>query len=122
MWKIFGVETPIVRCGDIWKERLIELSKRKKDREKFVKLLATAEIDYWFDSSREIHAFYVKFPENTDSKDLQFFKDFIDKIRKSAKFPMVEMDGKPQEYRIVLTSSEEEDVYKEKRNSIAEDC
>ncbi|MDH7509094.1 MAG: hypothetical protein QHH00_06820 [Methanomassiliicoccales archaeon] len=111
MWKVLGVETTVVKSADVWKKRMIELSKRRKNREKFVELLESAEVNYWFDAAKEVHAFYIKFPENIGPGDLKFFKEFVEKIRSSLKVPIIEVDGIPQEYRIVLTSEEEEDVY-----------
>jgi hypothetical protein len=112
MWKVLGVETTVVRSGDVWKKRMIELSKRRKNKERFIELLESADVNYWFDAAKEVHAFYIKFPESIGPDDLQFFKEFIEKIRSSLKVPVIEVDGIPQEYRIVLTSEEEEDVYR----------
>ena len=34
MWKVFGEEGVMVQFGPLWKERMIELSKRRKDRDR----------------------------------------------------------------------------------------
>lgn len=75
-------------------------------------MLKSADVNYWFDGAKEVHAFYIKFPESVGPEDLRFFKEFIEKVRSSLKVPVIEVDGIPQEYRIVLTSEEEEDVYR----------
>lgn len=114
MWKVLGIETTVVKSADVWKKRMIELSKRRKNRERFIELLESADVNYWFDAAKEVHAFYIRFQENIGPEDLQFFKEFIEKVHHSLKVPVIEIDGVPQEFRIVLTSEEEEDVYRRK--------
>jgi hypothetical protein len=38
MWKVLGVEGTIPAFAEIWKQRMIELSKRKKDEADLIRL------------------------------------------------------------------------------------
>ena len=88
-----GGETPIIAAGDVWISRMSELSSRKKDAPKFRELLSKANIRYYFDTIREVHVFYVRFPSDVEMSDLEFFRDFIVKLEKSSKIPVVEYEG-----------------------------
>lgn len=109
MWKVLGVETPIIAAGDVWIEKMSELSSRKKDAPKFRELLSKANVRYYFDTIREVHVFYVRFPYDVELPDLEFFRDFIVKIEKSSKLPIVEYDGESQVHTTIISSDEEQD-------------
>ncbi len=109
MWKVLGVETPIIAAGDVWIDKMSELSSRKKDAPKFRELLSKANIRYYFDTIREVHVFYVKFPSDVELPDLEFFRDFIIKLEKSSKIPVVEYDGESQVHTTIISSDEEQD-------------
>ena len=87
MWKVFGVEGTIPAFAEIWKQRMIELSKRKKDRERFLKMIEESDVRYVLDAIREVHVFMVYLPTNYSREDLVFFKEFVIKVTKSAKVP-----------------------------------
>ncbi len=112
MWKVMGTDTVLIKAGDVWAGKLLELSARKRDAQRFRDLMARAEVNYWFDAIREIHTFYLKFPKSTKAEDLEFLRDFMLKVQKGAKVPVIEYDGEPQKYTIVLTADEEEDAHK----------
>lgn len=109
MWKVLGVETPIIAAGDVWIEKMSELSSRKKDAPKFRELLSKANVRYYFDTVREVHVFYIRFPYDIELLDLEFFRDFIIKIEKSSKLPVVEYDGESQVHTTIISSDEEQD-------------
>jgi len=111
MWKVLGVETSILKAGQVWKERVLLLSKRKKGRDRFLRVMDRADVNHWFDAQEELHVLYVQFPVNTKAEDLQFFKDFVVKVMKGMSDPVIEFNGIPQRFTIVMTSEEEEDVY-----------
>jgi hypothetical protein len=115
MWKVLGEETVIVNAGEVWAERLRQLSQRRKDAQKFKDLLAQADVRYYFDAIKEVHVFYLQFPGDVTTEDLEFLKDFILKVQKAAKVPVVEFDGEAQLSSIVLTSDKPADDHK-KRN------
>ncbi len=121
MWKVLGVETALIKSGDMWEERLIELSSRKKGSERFISLLNKGEVGYWFDTIEEIHSFSVVFPEDVSVEDLQFMKDFILKAHKSAKVPVMEYGGMPQRTTIILTSEMDKDVHKDSLHNRKQD-
>ena len=102
-----GVETPIIAAGDVWIDKMSELSSRKKDAPKFRELLSKANIRYYFDTIREVHVFYVKFPSDVELPDLEFFRDFIIKLEKSSKIPVVEYES--QVHTTIISSDEEQD-------------
>lgn len=109
MWKVLGVETPIIAAGDVWMDKMSELSSRKKDAPKFRELLSKANVRYYFDTVREVHVFYVRFPYDVKLADLEFFRDFIIKLEKSSKTPVVEYDGESQVHTTIISSDEEKD-------------
>ena len=116
MWKVLGVETAIIAAGDIWKSRMFELSSRKKDAPKFRELLSQANIRYYFDTIREVHVFYVRFPSNVDLPELEFFRDFIIKLEKSAKVPVIEFENEAQTHTTIISSDEEVDDHVGRNN------
>lgn len=116
MWKILGVEAPIITAGDVWYNRMVELSSRKKDAPKFRKLLDSADIRYYFDTVREVHVFYIKLPLDTEFPDLEFFRDFIVKLEKSAKVPTIEYDGVKQTHVTIISADEEKDDHVGRNN------
>jgi hypothetical protein len=111
MWKVLGVETSILKAGQIWKEKMLQLSKRRKGRERFLQVLDKADVNHWFDAQEELHVLYIQFPEDTDAGDMQFFKDFVVKIIKGIPEAVIEYNGIPQRFTIVMTSEEEENVF-----------
>jgi hypothetical protein len=115
MWKVFGVEGTIPAFSEIWKLRMIEFSKRKKDRERFLKMIEGSEVRYVLDAIREVNVFMVYLPKKYGREDLLFFKEFVIKTTKSAKFPVLEFDGVAQANAVVITSEEEENEYQERR-------
>jgi hypothetical protein len=110
-WKVLGKETLPVAIQDNWEERLRALSARKKDRERFLTMLDSADISYFFDTIHEIHTFFIKLLFETTDEDLAFFEDFIRKIRRSAKEPMVSLEGEEQDSVIIITADRERDDY-----------
>ncbi|AGN25655.1 hypothetical protein [Candidatus Methanomassiliicoccus intestinalis] len=116
MWKVLGVETPIIAAGDVWISRMSELSSRKKDAPKFRELLSKANIRYYFDTIREVHVFYVRFPSDVEMSDLEFFRDFIVKLEKSSKIPVVEYEGESQTHTTIISSDEEQDDHVGRNN------
>lgn len=115
MWKVLGVETAVVKAGDVWANRMIELSARKKDADKFRELFSKADLRYYFDTIREVHMFYLQFPRKVKVEDLEFVRDFILKLEKAAKAPVIEYDGEAQKYSVVLSSDTETDLYEKWR-------
>lgn len=116
MWKVLGEETIMINADGVWATRLVELSKRRKDAPKFTELLAKANIRYYFDTIREVHMFYLQFPSDVSVDDLEFMKEFVLKLHKAAKVPVVEFDGESQRSSIVLSSDEPVDDHKKRNN------
>jgi hypothetical protein len=117
MWRVLGVETSILKAGQVWKDRVLQLSKRKKGRERFLQILDRADVNHWFDAQEELHVLYVQFPKNIEADDLKLFKDFVVKVMKGVPEPVIEYNGIPQRFTIVMTSEEEEDVYQSTKTS-----
>ncbi len=112
MWKILGEEAVIPTAPDVWRKRVVELSKRKKDREKFVSLLDKGEMRVVLDGVRETWMFIVNLPDKTRRSDLEFVATWLSGLSKSAKAPLLELDGVAQPVSIVVTSEEYTDDYK----------
>ena len=117
MWKVFGVEGTIPVFSEIWKLKMIEFSKRKKDRERFLKMIEESEVRYVLDAIREVHVFMVYLPSKYGREDLEFFKEFVVKATKSAKVPVLDFNGVAQANAVVITSQEDEDEYAERRKN-----
>jgi len=115
MWKVLGVEAVIPRMANVFKERVVELSKRKKDRQRFLAIVADAEVSYVFDPMREISVFRFDLPAKYSPEDLEFLKGFVLRVLKSAQEPVITYDGVPQRYAIVLNAEREENDYEFRR-------
>jgi hypothetical protein len=115
MWMVLGVEGTIPAFAEIWKQRMIELSKRKKDRERFLKMIEDSDVRYVLDAIREVHIFMVYLPTKYGQEDLVFFKEFVVKTTKSAKMPTLEFNGVAQTHAVIITAQEDEDEYAERR-------
>lgn len=124
MWKVLGDPTVMIKAGDVWEEKLFALSKKKKGSERFRELMSEAEIVYRFDPMAEVHCFFVQMPTKTEMEELEFLKDFILKLHKGAKVPVIEFNDEPQKFTIVLTAESEKDIHemrKEKREKGGEE-
>ncbi len=117
MWKVLGVETILVDADKVWVDQLLALSQRRKDSPKFRELLAMANVRYYFDTIREVHMFSLRFPSSVTMEELEFLKEFILKLYKAAKVPVVEFEGASQLSSVVLSSDEEQDDPKKKGSS-----
>lgn len=117
MWKVLGVETILINADAVWVDRLMSLSQRRKDAPRFRDLLGRADVRYYFDTIREVHMFRLQLPPEVTLEELEFMKEFIMRLYKAAKVPVVEFDGQAQLSSVVLSSDEEEDVYRMKRDS-----
>jgi len=115
MWKVLGVEAVIPRMANLFEERLIELSKRKKQRQRFLDIVADVDLSYVFDPMREISVFRFDLPSKYSPEDLEFLKEFVQRVLKAAKMPVIEYEGVPQRYAIVLNAEKEEDDYEFRR-------
>lgn len=105
----------MINADAVWADRLVALSQRRKESPRFRELLAMADIRYFFDTIREIHVFYLRFPPSVSMDDLEFIKSFIMKLHAAAKAPLVEFDGESQRASVAMTSEEDIDDHK-KRN------
>lgn len=111
MWKVFGEEGVMVQFGLLWKERMIELSKRRKDRDRFLALLEKAEISHYLDIHQRLHVFRMELPTACTAEDVEFLKGFVQRIIKSTEYPMVDLDGEEQKAALVISAEEPEDEH-----------
>ncbi|MHC1709052.1 MAG: hypothetical protein AB9819_01400 [Methanomassiliicoccales archaeon] len=111
MWKVFGEEGVMVQFGLLWKERMIELSKRRKDRDRFLELLEKAEISHYLDIHQRLHVFRMDLPPTCTPEDVEFLKGFVQRILKSTPYPMVDLDGEEQKAALVISAEEPEDEH-----------
>lgn len=112
MWKVLGKPINLIQAEETWKSRILELSRRKKGRPRFLKMFEEADVRYWFNTVEEIHVFFIKLPPSYGPEDVEFMKDFITKVIRSSDDPVIEFAGEPLKYTVVITSEEEEDVYR----------
>jgi len=111
MWKVFGEEGVMVQFGPLWKERMIELSKRRKDRARFLELLEMAEITHYLDIHQRLHVFRMDLPVTCTLEDVEFLKGFVQRIIKSTEYPMVDLDGEEQRAALLISAEEPEDEH-----------
>jgi len=116
MWKVFGEEGVMVQFGFLWTERMKVLSKRRKDRPRFLELLDQADISHYLDIHQKLHVFKMDLPATCTPEDVQFLKSFIQRIIKSVEYPMVELDDEEQRAALIITAGEPED---EERNRMS---
>ncbi len=117
MWKVLGITTNLVAAGDVWQNQLVKLSGRKKDKEKFLDMNQRAEVSHMFDTIREVHIFFVKFPQDTHIDDLKFYEHFVLKIIKASKDPTIEFQGIAQKFMVVISAESEMNEYMERQKT-----
>jgi hypothetical protein len=117
MWKVFGEEGVMVQFGSLWKERMRDLSKRRKDKERFLELLDRAEMSHYLDIHQQMHVFKMKLPEKCTSDDVEFLKVYIQRIIRTVDYPMVDLDGEDQRAALIITAEEPKDEHKERMSS-----
>ncbi len=111
MWKVFGEEGVMVQFGPLWKERMIELSKRRKDRARFLELLEKADITHYLDIHQRLHVFRMDLPATCTKDDVEFLKSFVQRVIKSTEYPMVDLDDEEQRAALVISAEEAEDEH-----------
>ncbi|MCU0860848.1 MAG: hypothetical protein MUE65_00830 [Methanomassiliicoccales archaeon] len=116
MWKVLGEETVIPMMADVWVKRMVELSKRRKEGSRFVKMIEDADVRYVFDAVREVNSFIIQMPPKYGKEDLEFMRAYVQRVNKGIKFPVVELEGQEQRFAVVITSEAEEDDYAWRRS------
>jgi hypothetical protein len=114
MWKVFGEEGVMVQFGSLWDERMRVMSKRRKDRARFLELLDMAEISHYMNVDERMHVFRIELPDACSADDVEFLKGFIQRIIKSVEYPMVDHDGEEQKAALIITAEEPVDEHKER--------
>jgi hypothetical protein len=111
-WKVLGKHTLPVGIQDAWTDQLRMFAEKSKDGERFLRLLDQADIAYKFDTIRELHVFLVKFSPEMDMKELEYFRDQIEVMRKKARVVMVSLEGEKQNSTVVISADQEWNEYK----------
>jgi len=112
MWKVFGEEAVMVQFGTLWKSRMVELSKRRKGRDRFLELMEKADISHYLDIHQKLHVFRMDLPTDLTVDDVEFLKGFVQRIIKSTEYPMVDLDGQEQRAVLIISAEEPEDEHK----------
>lgn len=110
-WKVLGKQTLPVGIQVNWESRIEELAGKKEDGKRFLAMFHKADITYKFDTIREMHIFMLEMPSKTSMKDLEFMKDYIQSLRRSARSPMVSLEGKEQKSTVVISANEDVNEY-----------
>lgn len=108
---MLGKKTLPVGIQDTWTDQLRMFAGKRKDGKRFMEMLDRADIAYKFDTIRELHVFLVKFSPETDMKDLEYFRDQIEIMRKSARVVMVSLEGEKQNSTVVISADREWNEY-----------
>ncbi|OPY31251.1 MAG: hypothetical protein A4E32_01701 [Methanomassiliicoccales archaeon PtaU1.Bin124] len=116
-WKVLGKKTLPVGIQDTWESQLEALAKKREDSAKFLKMMGKADIAYKFDTIRELHIFQVTLPSKTSMADLEYFRDYIQTLRKSARAVMVSLEGKEQKSTVVISADEDVNEYQVRRET-----
>mgnify|MGYP000875226432 CR=1 FL=1 len=106
-----------VTIGHVWREQLLELSKRRKGAPRFRELMNQSDFRYFHDGIKDIHTFFFKFDPSTSTEDLEFLRDYILKLHEVSEDPIVSFRDKPQRFTVVFTAEDEVDEYEERRAS-----
>lgn len=114
MWKVFGEEGVMVQFGTLWTARMRDLSKRRKDRDRFLELLDSAEVTHYLDIHQKMHVFKMTLPSSCTVEDVEFLKGFVQRILKSVEYPMVDLDGEEQRAALIITAEESVDEHSER--------
>ncbi len=114
MWKVFGEEGVMVQFGTLWTARMRDLSKRRKDRDRFLALLDSAEVTHYLDIHQKMHVFKMTLPSSCTVEDVEFLKGFVQRILKSVEYPMVDLDGEEQRAALIITAEESVDEHSER--------
>jgi len=114
MWKVFGEEGVMVQFGTLWTARMRDLSKRRKDRDRFLALLDSAEVTHYLDIHQRMHVFKMSLPSSCTVEDVEFLKGFVQRILKSVEYPMVDLDGEEQRAALIITAEESVDEHRER--------
>lgn len=114
MWKVFGEEGVMVQFGTLWTARMRDLSKRRKDRDRFLELLDSAEVTHYLDIHQKMHVFKMTLPSSCTVEDVEFLKGFVQRILKSVEYPMVDLDGEEQRAALIITAEESVDEHRER--------
>jgi len=112
MWKVFGEEAVMVQFGPLLKERMIDLSRRKKDRARFLDLIEQLEIVHYLDIHQTLHVFRMDLPRTCTADDVEFLRGFVQRIIKGTEFPMVDLDGEEQKAVLIISAEEPEDEHR----------
>jgi hypothetical protein len=116
-WKVLGKQTLPVGIQVTWEDQLVALAKKKEDSAKFLEMMAKADIAYRFDTVRELHIFQVTLPRTTSMKDLEYFRDYVQMLRKSARAVMVSLEGKEQKSTVVIAADDYVNEYAVRRET-----
>lgn len=116
-WKVLGRKTAAIGIGVAFNEEIRARTARRKQKERFLKMLDRSEDSYFFDTWKEIHVFMYRFPSDVTKEDLAFVQDMIKKIIASSKDVVVDLDGKAQVYTVVLTAADDTDLYDYRRQN-----
>lgn len=109
---MLGKHTLPVGIQDAWTDQLRMFAGKRKDGERFLKMLDKADIAYKFDTIRELHVFLVKFAPETDMKDLEYFRDQIEVMRKAERAVMISLEGEKQNSTVVISADQEWNEYR----------
>ena len=110
MFKVLGQDTSIVKLGDDWKERMLELAGEGPRREKLVELFAAAEFTYFYGTEQDVHAFILQLPEETTEDEVQSYISTVREVRSFTDYPMVSFNDKPQRCKLVITAETEPEL------------
>ncbi len=110
MFKVLGVDTSMIRSGKVFKDMLIELSKRKKGRPHFMELVKRSEFIFRFDSVVEVGIFEIKLPNDVPNEDVAFMEDFVTRCLKATDESLFVFKGVPQKAVITIIASEEPNI------------
>jgi hypothetical protein len=120
MWKILGEETVIPGAADTWRKRVVELSKKIKNRDRFLALIEKGDMRVVLDGVRETWMFIINLPEDAKREDIEFVANSLQALDRAAKKPLMELDGKAAKASIVVTTEEYTDDYGVRRTLRAE--
>ena len=111
MWKVLGKESMYLDIGNVWTERILELSKGRENEARFIELMERTEVKHLFNGSTEVHNFMLDVPKDFTPDDIQLMADMILGIAKdNIDTPFITLEDNYQKCQVIINNEEEPEL------------
>lgn len=110
MFRIFGKECLYIDIADTFNSQLLALSSFDDKASDFGRLMKNADTKFLLNGTTEESCFYITVPDSYSPEDIQLMADVIMRaIEKFGQAP-VTVDGREQNYRIIINNAKEPEI------------